>query len=167
MFIGESTKSGTDEGPQLDVPETETKAPKRRPKSKRGEEKSEGEEEILQLGKIAGSPPNSIFKYFATFSISCFGKMFCFFQQVFLGQILLLFLIWFIVTLSYFIYRRWRWRQWGIRGHNNKENRRSRWCGYSWRQWLITPVGIRINILNNLLSVGVETMCLTCRKTGS
>lgn len=56
MFIGESTKSGTDEGPQLDVPETETKAPKRRPKSKRGEEKSEGEEEILQLGKIAGSP---------------------------------------------------------------------------------------------------------------
>lgn len=50
MFIGESTKSGTDEGPQLDVPETETKAPKRRPKSKRGEEKSEGEEEILQLG---------------------------------------------------------------------------------------------------------------------
>lgn len=72
MFIGESTKSGTDEGPQLDVPETETKAPKRRPKSKRGEEKSEGEEEILQLGKIAGSPTNSIFKYFATFSISCF-----------------------------------------------------------------------------------------------
>lgn len=72
MFIGESTKSGTDEGPQLDVPETETKAPKRRPKSKRGKEKSEGEEEILQLGKIAGSPPNSIFKYFATFSISCF-----------------------------------------------------------------------------------------------
>lgn len=53
MFIGESTKSGTDEGPQLDVPETETKAPKQRPKSKRAEEKSEGEE-ILQLGKIAG-----------------------------------------------------------------------------------------------------------------
>lgn len=50
MFIGDSTKSSTDEGPQLDVPETETKAPKRRPKSKRGEEKSEGEEEILQLG---------------------------------------------------------------------------------------------------------------------
>lgn len=52
---GESTKSGTDEGPQLDVPETETKAPKRRPKSKRGEEKSEGEEEILQLDEGEGS----------------------------------------------------------------------------------------------------------------
>lgn len=86
MFIGESTKSGTDEGPQLDVPETETKAPKRRPKSKRGEEKSEGEEEILQLGKIAGSPPNSIFKYFATFSISCFGKMFFFFSASLFGS---------------------------------------------------------------------------------
>ncbi|XP_061188994.1 hypoxia up-regulated protein 1-like isoform X1 [Saccostrea echinata] len=44
-----SAKSDKDEGPQLDVPETETKAPKRRPKSKRGEEKTEGEEEILQL----------------------------------------------------------------------------------------------------------------------
>lgn len=167
MFIGESTKSGTDEGPQLDVPETETKAPKRRPKSKRGEEKSEGEEEILQLGKIAGSPPTQFSNILQHFQFRVLGRCFVFFQQVFLGQILLLFLIWFIVTLSYFIYRRWRWRQWGIRGHNNKENRRSWWCGYSWRQWLITPVGIRINILNNLLSVGVKTMCLTCRKTGS
>lgn len=167
MFIGESTKSGTDEGPQLDVPETETKAPKRRPKSKRGEEKSEGEEEILQLGKIAGSPPTQFSNILQHFQFCVLGRCFVFFQQVFLGQIFLILLIWFIVTPSYFIYRRWRWRQWGIRGHNNKENGRSRWCGYSWRQWLITPVGIRINILNNLLSVGVETMCLTCRKTGS
>lgn len=83
MFIGESTKSGTDEGPQLDVPETETKAPKRRPKSKRGEEKSEGEEEILQLGKIAGSPPNSIFKYFATFQLCVLGRCFVFFSKSF------------------------------------------------------------------------------------
>lgn len=80
MFIGESTKSGTDEGPQLDVPETETKAPKRRPKSKRGEEKSEGEEEILQLGKIAGSPPNSIFKYF---QFRVLGRCFVFFSRSF------------------------------------------------------------------------------------
>lgn len=51
----DSKKSDTDEGPQLDVPETETKAPKRRPKSKRGEEKSEGDEEILQLDEGEGN----------------------------------------------------------------------------------------------------------------
>lgn len=83
MFIGESTKSGTDEGPQLDVPETETKAPKRRPKSKRGEEKSEGEEEILQLGKIAGSPPTQFSNILQYFQFRVLGRCFVFFSKSF------------------------------------------------------------------------------------
>lgn len=49
MFIGESIKFGIDEGFQLDVLELEIeiKVFKRRFKFKRGEEKFEGEEEIL------------------------------------------------------------------------------------------------------------------------
>lgn len=47
MFIGESIKFGIDEGFQLDVLEIEIKVFKRRFKFKRGEEKFEGEEEIL------------------------------------------------------------------------------------------------------------------------
>lgn len=47
MFIGESIKFSIDEGFQLDVLEIEIKVFKRRFKFKRGEEKFEGEEEIL------------------------------------------------------------------------------------------------------------------------
>lgn len=47
MFIGKSIKFGIDEGFQLDVLEIEIKVFKRRFKFKRGEEKFEGEEEIL------------------------------------------------------------------------------------------------------------------------
>ncbi|XP_022325239.2 hypoxia up-regulated protein 1-like isoform X1 [Crassostrea virginica] len=49
------TKSGSEEGPQIDIPGTETKTQKRKPKSKRGEKKTEGEEEILQLDEGEGT----------------------------------------------------------------------------------------------------------------
>lgn len=53
FLIDKETKSGSEEGPQIDIPGTETKTQKRKPKSKRGEKKTEGEEEILQLGNKA------------------------------------------------------------------------------------------------------------------